>query len=192
MIKSTMRLKNRLVGMNKLRGYPVETRASVLLYLVLQQDRLTNLTRHSKITGLPKKKLSKLSRKFARLMEMPQIFSSTNSQKMVGDILDLMQSDGIPIDFQFRNDCVMLSDYISNELDKRNLPYKNSTNSTVIWMVSIMREEGNTTESNLFGKHRDTTDDSWLLANNIVSHVQLRQAMSEGIGSTRIRIWHTK
>ena len=141
-IKATMRLKNRLGEMNKLRGYPVETRASVLLYLIMQQVNLTNLTRHSNITGLDRKKLSKLSRKFARLMEIPQIFSVTNNRKMIGDTLDLMGTNGVDIHSEFRMECTILSDYISSELDKRDLPYKNSTNSTVIWMVSMMRDEG--------------------------------------------------
>ena len=142
LIKSTMRLKARLSGKNKLRGYSVEVRASVLLYLILQQDKLTNLTRHSKITGVSKKKLSKLSRRFARWMEMPQLFSAIDNRKLIGDTLDLIKTNGIHIDDGFRYDCVRTSDYIAVELDKRDLPYKNSTNSAIIWMVSMIRNEG--------------------------------------------------
>tara|TARA_B100000287_G_scaffold433418_1_gene495090 strand:- start:3167 stop:3571 length:405 start_codon:yes stop_codon:yes gene_type:complete len=75
-------------------------------------------------------------------MEIPQIFSSTNNRKMIGDTLDLMGTNGVEINPEFRMECTVLSDYISTELDKRDLPYKNSTNSTVIWMVSMMRDEG--------------------------------------------------
>ena len=164
-LDATISLKKRLTEMNKLRGYSVEVRASVLLYLILKQDNLTSLTRHSKITGISKKKLSKLGRMFARHMATPQIFSAITNTKMMGDHLDLLQSNGIVIDPELRGDCYILSDFVAKELDDRDLPYKNSTNATVIWMVSQIREAGllqrdicsvnNTTEQTIRGALRN-------------------------------------
>ena len=78
---------------------------------------------------------------------------------------DLLQSNGIVIDPELRGDCYILSDFVAKELDDRDLPYKNSTNATVIWMVSQIREAGllqrdicsvnNTTEQTIRGALRN-------------------------------------
>ena len=132
--------KKRLGKKGLLRGYNTEFRASVITYLHLK--RHTSVRRHALITGESQKRISKVSKKFARHMHTRQLLEIRSPTDMIIQTLGRMQYNGIEVSNEIRRKSCILGEYIAKCLDETDRPYKNSTNATVIWLTGLM--EGNT------------------------------------------------
>ena len=128
--------KKRLGEKGQLRGYNTEFRACVITYLHLK--RHTSIRRHALVTGENQKRISRISKKFARHMHSRQLLEIRSPTDMVIQTLGRMQNNGIEFSDEIRMKSCILGEYIAKCLDETDRPYKNSTNATVIWLTGLM------------------------------------------------------
>jgi transcription initiation factor TFIIIB Brf1 subunit/transcription initiation factor TFIIB len=132
--------KKRLGEKGFLRGYNTDFRAAVITFLHLKKH--TSVRRHALVTGESQKRISRVSKKFARHMHTRQLLEIRSPTDMVIQTLGRMQYNGIEVPNEIRVKSCVLGEYIAKCLDETDRPYKNSTNATVIWLTGLM--EGNT------------------------------------------------
>jgi len=155
--------KKRLGEKGLLRGYNTEFRASVITFLHMKKH--TSLRRHALVTGEDQKRISRVSKRFARHMHTKQLIAIRNPTDMVTQTLNRMQNNGVEFSNEIRSKCCILSEYVAKCLDEIDKPYKNSTNATVIWLTGLM-------EGTSF-KQQDITDVSEVTVQTIRSTLRI-------------------
>lgn len=132
-------LKRTLREKNMLRGYSTEIRASAITYLLLKNKNVTTIHRHSVICGVNKKLLSKASKKLGKGMLVKELNQLRNPTNIMENCILLLESNvGEICSHSFRIKCFKMSEYVASSYNELNLPYRNSTNAVVMWLVAQM------------------------------------------------------
>ena len=135
-----MKLRRRLQEKHLARGYSAMFMGNCITYLILKEMKIpVSLRRHVSITGENRKRLSKVTRRWAKHMANPQIHQKQDVTLMISSALNLLQTHiGEKLDSEFREKTHILGIYLEEQYNTLDMSYRNSTNAMCIWMASLM------------------------------------------------------
>lgn len=135
-----MKLRRRLQEKHVARGHSAEFMANCITYLIFKEIKIpVSLRRHVSVTGESRKRLSKVTRRWAKHMTNPQIHQQQDVTLMVSNALNLLQTNiGETLDSEFREKTHILGIYLEKQYTALDMSYRNSTNAMCIWMASLM------------------------------------------------------
>jgi len=123
---------------NVFKGVSVECRASALTYYLLKEAGVTvNIKRHSDISNVDKKYISRFGRRIAKHFRKAHIFSTVNASQVATSVLDKLDN----VSSHFRSETMRMIDYIDMYCDSINIRFTSNRICAVIWIVSVMEKE---------------------------------------------------
>lgn len=119
------------------RGVKVEWRAAALTYYVLKENNIvTSLKKHEQISKVPKSDISRQAKKVAKFRRNATVFTHRDSIQLANTLLDRLQIT-CP---EFRVGTMKLVEYITRNVEKRDIRFTDNMLAACFYMSSRMLE----------------------------------------------------
>lgn len=125
------------------RGISVEHRAASLTYYILKDAGITvNLTRHSNISMVERKYISRYAKRIAKHFRKAHILSSVDATQIATTVLDKLDN----VSNHFRYNTLNMIDFLNRYCESIDVRFSHNKICAAIWAVSVMEDERHHTQ----------------------------------------------
>lgn len=134
---------NSLNNEHVFRGITVEHRAASITYYILKEAGITvNLTRHSDISKVERKYISRYAKRIAKHFRKSHVFANVNSYRIASTIIDRLDN----VSTNYRMKSLRMIDHLDKYCSAVDIRFSPNKICAVLWAVSVMEDERHHTQ----------------------------------------------